>query len=131
MRIALPAVGQTAANGNDFYIRVMSTYVIANLLEAAQRYEIADGIRDYGLAGEGKPPRHSRHVLLGHARIDITLRESFGETLQHGIANVAADQPDAFIGLRTFHDGIDKRGTHQDADTSAIARSSSLAFGER
>src|SRR6185295_376196 len=67
--------------------------VVAQLLQAAQRREVADGVDEDRLAAERDAGRDAGHVLLGNADVAVEVRKAPGDRLQHRIAKITAQQP--------------------------------------
>jgi hypothetical protein len=130
VRIALAAIGEAAADRDDLDVGAMVADVVPELLEAPQRREIADRVGEDHLATEGEPGGDAGHVLLGNADIEIAAGKLLREALEHREAEVAADQPEARIGLGKRLDRGDERRPHR-AITSAIAAASWSTPGDR
>ena len=61
-------VGEAPAHGRDHHVGLVIADVVADLLQAAERGEVADRVGEDDAAGQGHAGGHARHVLLGHAR---------------------------------------------------------------
>ena len=79
----------------------MCADVIANLLEASQRWKICYGVGEDDIAGMRQTRRHPGHVLLGYSDIDVAVGELFGKWLQDRISEVAGEEP--YIRLLSMH----------------------------
>jgi hypothetical protein len=68
------------------------TDVIANLLETAKRWEIADGIREDGMALDRQTGGKAGHVLLRNADIQELVREMSDEVIQHTKTEITSEE---------------------------------------
>ena len=58
------------------------------------------------------PPATPTMLLLGHADVEEAVREPLRERLQHGVAQVAGQEPDPRVGLRDGEERLDERAPH-------------------
>ncbi len=86
--------------------------VVAQLLQAPKRGEVADRIGVGAGPGHRHAAGHGGHVLLGDARVEIAVREARGEVGEHAEAQVAGDQDQARILGGQLAQRLDKGVTH-------------------
>jgi len=94
---------------------------VANEFERTQRCEGRDGIGVRPEPGLGQACGHADHVLLGHARVQKTLREALAKRLQGHIAKVAGQQHDTRVVARQLAEGIDECLSQLDCSNSSMA----------
>ena len=70
----------------------MVANVVADLLQAAQGGEVADGVSENGVTFERKAGGEAGHVLLGDADIEKLAREARDVLVEDGEAQVAGQQ---------------------------------------
>jgi hypothetical protein len=66
--------------------------VVAYLLETAERREVADGVREYGVAFEGQTGSEAGHVLLRDTNIQELTREASDEVVQDAKAEITCKE---------------------------------------
>src|SRR5712692_951509 len=130
VRDAQVAVREAAPDRDHLHVGAVIADVIADLLQAAQRAEVADRVREDDLAAQRHADGEADHVLLGHAGVDELVRVLVGELLDHRVAEVADDQAHAWVLVGELVEGFDERGP-QEAATSASAFASSSSAGGR
>ena len=108
----------------------MVTHVVADLFQAAERGKIGNGIGEHDLAALRQAGRNAGHVLLGNAHVDIAIWEPIAKRLQHRVAQVAGQQPDARVVSGEPAEGFDEGGSHGAASNSAIAAASCSSLGD-
>ncbi len=131
MAHAQRAVGEAPAHRRDHHVGLVIADVVADLLQAAERGEVADRVGEDDAAGQGHAGRHARHVLLGHAGVEKLVGKALGEVGDDAEPQVAHHQSDAGIALGHFRDRLDERGPHGAPSISAIARWYSSPCGVR
>ena len=112
MAHAQGTVDEAAADADDVDIGAVVGTVVADLLDAAQGGEIADGVSEDGLTLQGHARRHGGHVLLGNAHVQELIGHGLPEGAQNTEAQVAGDQFHIFIIFRQFQHGTNKGISH-------------------
>ncbi len=130
VRVALRAVGESAADGHDAHRQAMVTDVVAHLLEAAQRREVGDRVREDDLAEVREPRGDAHHVLLGHADVEVLLWQRVAEALEDREAEVRGEKHHVGALGRGAQQFFDESGPHGVPFTSAIACSSCALSGD-
>jgi len=67
------------------------------LLQAAERREVGNRVDPGHFAATRQAGGNADQVLFGHADIDVAVREATREALQHRIAEIGGEQPDALV----------------------------------
>ena len=106
------SIGKTAAYADDFNIGVIVADVVADLLVAAEGWEIADGIDDGNQAHRSHAASHRHHILFGDAGINILLRQRVDKRLKNAETEIAGDDVDIFINACALEQNFDKCGSH-------------------
>src|ERR1039458_2833179 len=101
-------IRQAASDGDDLYLEVVTTDIVANLLQAAHHGKVGDRVRENGLAFQSQSSGDASHVLLGDPGIQIAIRKAVRKLLQHRIPEIATDQPDRRIVLSQLAELINK-----------------------
>ena len=118
MAHAQRTVDEAAADTDDVHVCAVVGAVIADLLDAAQSGEIADGVGKNSLTLQGHARRHGGHVLLSDARIQELIGYGLPEGAQHAEAQVAGDQLHISIIFRQFQSGTNKGISHLETSCS-------------
>src|ERR1700683_4204727 len=91
------AVGESAADRYDLYVRPLIADVISYLLQAPEDGEVRDRVGEDDLPGEGEAGGDTGHVLLGDADIQKTLGEFLHERLDDAESKIADQQIDTVV----------------------------------
>src|SRR5712691_10060 len=124
------AIREAAADRDHLHIRPVIADVVADLLQAPQRAEVGDRVREDDLAAQRHPDCEPDHVLLGDAGVDELVGVLVRELLDHRVAEVADDKAHPRVLVGELVEGFDERGP-QEAATSASALASSSSAGGR
>ena len=106
------AVDETAADTDDLHIGAMVGAVVADLLQAAERREVANGI------GKDRFPRQRHacggggHILLRDTCVDELIRQLLPEGLQHAEAQISSHEFDIRIFFRQRQQRANKGVSH-------------------
>ena len=116
MRPAEVPVGQPRAHGDDGHGQAVVAHVVPDLLEAAQRGEIGDGVGEDVEALARQPRGHRRHVLLRDAGVEEPVRELRRERLDHRVAEGAHHEEQPRVRPRLGEQGVDEGGAQAPAE---------------
>ncbi len=97
VRGAHGAINKAAANGHNLDVGIVIANVVSNVFEAAQCWEISDGIGKRNLATESHACGQAGHVLFGNAGVEELLGELFHKRGDDAKSQIADDQDDALI----------------------------------
>ena len=82
----------------DLHVRAGNADRRTDLVIRSSRRKDGERIDERDLPGKGKSCRHGRHILLGDAHLEITLRERRAEQLRHGrISEIRLQNDDILI----------------------------------
>lgn len=90
-------IDKAAAHAHDLHIGVMIRAVVADLLQTAQRWKIADGIGKHGFSLERHSGRRRGHILLRNTGVDELIGQLLPEGLEHPEAKIAGHKLDIRI----------------------------------
>jgi hypothetical protein len=92
MRYAKLAVAKSRSHRNDFYVCIVITSIITDLLETSQCGEISDRIDEDDLPGESQTSGDTNHVLFGDPYVEKLLWMAFSKGIEHLEAKVGCDE---------------------------------------
>src|SRR5947209_4421383 len=88
VRRAEGSVAHATTYTDDLDIRTVVADIVAYLLETAERWKIADGIREYSVALKSQTGGEARHVLLSNADVEELARVASDEIVQDTKAEI-------------------------------------------
>ena len=108
----------------------MVTDVVSHLLEAAQRREVGNRVREDHLPEVREARGYAHHVLLGHTYVEVLLWQRVAEALEDREAEVRGKKHHVGALARGAQQLFDEGGPHGVPFTSAIACSSCALSGD-